>query len=182
MGWNQHSNGSPADVKSSPPIENNPSPRKMATPPALQPTQHKMSCHLRLMWMNDMDRPTRHILQISSNFFLSSTKIIYLNYKRKIKPESKRSIKINSYNIIYLYKDKNAFKSGENVSFVFKFLFRYFFYFLRNKLTCTFQTLTAYLHEESDLYFYQICVSIAYQQVLRLLFCLGAILVTPFFS
>ena len=100
MGWHQHSNGSPADVKGSPPIENNPRLRKMATPPALQPTQHKMLCHLRLMWMNDMDRPTRHVLQISSNFFLFDpvTKIIYLNYKRKIKPESKRSMKINSSN------------------------------------------------------------------------------------
>ena len=38
------------------------------------------------------------------------------------------------------------------------------FFFLRNKLTCTFQTLTAYLHEESDLCFF----SIAYQQVHRL--------------
>ena len=76
------------------------------------------------------------------------------------------------------YSDKRAFKSGEIVSFVFKFLFRYFLYFLRNKLTCTFQTLTAYLHEESDFCFF----SIAYQQVLRLLFCLEAILVTPFFS
>ena len=63
---------------------------------------------------------------------------------------------------------ERAFKSGGNVSFVFKFLFRYFFYFLRNKLTCMFQTLTAYLHEELDLCFF----SIAYQQVLRLLFCL----------
>ena len=65
-----------------------------------------------------------------------------------------------------------------HVSFMLKFLFRYFLHFLINKLTCTFQTLTAYLHEESDLCLF----SIAYQQVLRLLFCLGAILVIPFFS
>ena len=51
MGWHQYSNGSPADVNGNPLIENNPKPRKMAIPPALQPTQHKMSCHLRLMWM-----------------------------------------------------------------------------------------------------------------------------------
>ena len=51
------------------------------------------------------------------------------------------------------------------------------FTYSEKKLTCTFQTLTAYLHEESDLCFF----FIAYQQVLRLLFCLGAILVTPFF-
>ena len=36
------------------------------------------------------------------------------------------------------YSDNRAFKSGENVSFVFRFLFRYFHYFLRNKITCTF--------------------------------------------
>ena len=72
------------------------------------------------------------------------------------------------------YSDKRTFKSEENVLFVFKFLFRYFLYFVRNKLTCKFQTLTAYLHEESDLCSF----SIAYQQVLRLLFCLWAILVT----
>ena len=36
------------------------------------------------------------------------------------------------------YSDRGAFKSGENVSFVFKFLFRYLLYRLRNKLTCTF--------------------------------------------
>ena len=76
------------------------------------------------------------------------------------------------------YFDKRAFKSGENFWTVFKFLFRNFLYFLRKKLTCTFQTLTAYLHEESDLCFF----SVAYQQVLRLLFCLDAILVTLFFS
>ena len=76
------------------------------------------------------------------------------------------------------FSDKRAFKSGENVSFVFKVLFRYFLYFLRNKLTCTFQTFTAYLQEESDLCLF----SIAYQQVLRLLFCLGATLVVPLFS
>ena len=86
----------------------------------------------------------------------------------------------NSYKRVlrWGYSDKRAFKSGGNVSFVFKFLFRYFLYFLRNKLTCMFQTLAAYLHEESDLCFF----SVAYQQVLRLLFCLRAILVTPFFS
>ena len=66
---------------------------------------------------------------------------------------------------------KRAFKSRGNVSFLFKFLFRYFVYFLRNKLTCIFQTLTVYLHEKSDLCFF----FIAYEQVLRLLFCLGAI-------
>ena len=76
------------------------------------------------------------------------------------------------------YSNKRAFKSGGNVSFVFKFLFRYILYFLQNNSTCMFQTLTAYLHEESDMCFF----SIAYQQVLRLLFCLGVILVTPFFS
>ena len=41
------------------------------------------------------------------------------------------------------YSDKRTFKSGGNVSFVFEFLFRYFLYFLRNNLTCMFQTLTA---------------------------------------
>ena len=46
-----HSNGSPADVKGSPLIENNPRPRKMAAPPVLQPTQHKMSCHH--VWITD---------------------------------------------------------------------------------------------------------------------------------
>ena len=76
------------------------------------------------------------------------------------------------------YSAKRAFKSGGNVSFVFKFLFRYCLCILRNNLTCMFQTLTAYLYEESDLCFF----SIAYQQVLRLMFFLGAILVTQFFS
>ena len=41
-----------------------------------------------------------------------------------------------------------------------------------------FKLLTAYLREESDLCFF----SIAYQQALRLLFCLGAFLVNPFSS
>ena len=76
------------------------------------------------------------------------------------------------------YSDKRAYKSGGDIPFVFKFLFRYFLYFLRNDLTCMFQNLTAYLYEESDLCFF----STAYQQVLQLLFCLGAILVNPIFS
>ena len=74
------------------------------------------------------------------------------------------------------YSDKRTFKSGENVLFAFKYLLRYFLYFLRNKFTCTFQTFTLYLHEESDLCFF----SVAYQHFLRLLFCLGAILAAPF--
>ena len=76
------------------------------------------------------------------------------------------------------YFDKRAFKSGGMLRLCLNFVLAYFFYFLRNKLTCTFQTLTAYLHEESDMYFF----SVAYQQVLQLLFCFGAVLVTPFFS
>ena len=65
--------------------------------------------------------------------------------------------------------DRRTFKSGGYASFVFKFLFKYLLYFLRIKLTCMSQTLRAYLYEESDLCFF----SIAYHQVLRLLFCLG---------
>ena len=76
------------------------------------------------------------------------------------------------------YSDKRTFKSGENVLFAFKFLFRHFLHFIRKRFTCTFQTLTEYLHEESDLCFF----SVTYQQVPWLLFSLGDILVTLFFS
>ena len=81
--------------------------------------------------------------------------------------------------IRWSYSDKRAFKFGGNVSFVIKFLFRYFLYFLRNKLTCTFQTLTAYLHEESDV-FLLYCISTGLSVIV--LFCLGVILVISFFS
>ena len=83
------------------------------------------------------------------------------------------SQKVIKRGLRWSFSDKRALKSEENVSYVFKFIFRYFLYFLINNLTCRFQILTAYFHEASDL-------SIPYQQVLRLLFCFGAILVTPF--